>query len=520
MATYDISSMACLSSLEYTRLRAPSVQSQREKDTMAQIIVRRNFYDLLSTRCTPSFASLETMYLAPADTEGRVLVAVGTTLKPVSGAEERFSKWYEEEHIPLLSRIHGWRRTRCFRTSSVIENCNGNGDAEIEYLALHDYASVNGLGGLKFHAATDTPWQSKIFEDFVERKWGRVYTLFYTFGPAPRDLASISCPESIPGGFSSPDGLTRTLVNHNQAPAIESYIAVPDGLRIPYRLEGSSSPTAPLLVLCNSTLVSWGIWDRFLSHFWSRNPRFRILRFNTRGRQALPLGSHAANADVTLDVLSADAIALLDALRVEKASAVVGMSLGGATALNIALKAPHRIERFVACDFNIEGQGPVVWGEGIGVAERDGRANSVVNGEWSKSDRCVSKSLAELTVRRWFVPESYDSGDLEAETGRVKRMVASNSLAGFRAGVRALYDSDLRKGIRNGSVRGLFIVGEYDEVLPDVTKKAAEEYRKDSGDSDSVRMVESLILQMAGHLPLVEKPKEFCDALSVFLENS
>jgi pimeloyl-ACP methyl ester carboxylesterase len=53
---------------------------------------------------------------------------------------------------------------------------------------------------------------------------------------------------------------------------------------------------------------------------------------------------------VTTDLQASDVTQLLDALRVPQAADLVGVSVGGATALTTALLYPSRIKAFVACD--------------------------------------------------------------------------------------------------------------------------------------------------------------------------
>jgi 3-oxoadipate enol-lactonase/4-carboxymuconolactone decarboxylase len=60
-------------------------------------------------------------------------------------------------------------------------------------------------------------------------------------------------------------------------------------------------------------------------------------------------GSDSPPGDYTLDQIAADALAVLDAAGVEKA-AVCGLSLGGMTAMTLALAAPARVSSLIlAC---------------------------------------------------------------------------------------------------------------------------------------------------------------------------
>ena len=487
MAVYDVADMPWLTKEVYTRLRAAPVQSQRERDTMKQIAVDRRFYDLGAEQRGSAFLTLEDV--RHEGKEGNVLVVAKVTLKDASKRAD-YEKWFDEEHVPLLSKVPGWRRTRRFVTSTL------EGGRELEIVALHEYAPANGLDGPEFKAAVNTPWRNEIFDTVVKEKKRRVYELYYTFGPASRDLASPTQE------FVFPDGLTTTLPNQDHGfTAIESYVTTSDGLHLPYRLEGSPDVQAPLIVLVNSVLVEYGIWDGFVREFLGtkESSKYRILRFNSRGRYA-----GTGKLPATVDLLSQDVISLLDALRIPQAAAVIGVSLGGATSLKVALKYPDRVRAFVACDTNAAAPpgNPKAWGERIELAEKEGKVSQ-------GGETVVGEQLAEVTVRRWFVKESYEDADKGKDIERVKSMVATNSLEGFRKGVRALYQYDFREEMKAGKVPGLFVVGSGDGVLPKSMKGMAESY------ADGKAAL--VIIENAGHLPMVEQPREFAATMSRFL---
>ncbi|KAF2175772.1 alpha/beta-hydrolase [Zopfia rhizophila CBS 207.26] len=491
MAIYDISDMQMLTKDVYTRLRAPPVQSQRERDTIKQIKVDRRFYDCIEEVKLPDSKNLEDI---ENEREENVLVAVSLTLHPGNDKEIELAKWYSEEHVPMLQKVPGWRRTRRFVTSAI----EGEGKERV-FLALHEYAPVNGLGGKEFAEATTTAWNDRIYESVVKEKRRRTYDLYYTFGPAPRDLSSLSDPITIQ--TSSTDSATKTFPSSASGrgyPVIESYITTSDDVQIPYRLEGDPDPKAPLMVLANSILVTYSIWDDFITHFLTQNPGYRILRFNTRGRSSI-----RSSKPITVDLLAQDIISLLDALRVKKAAAAIGVSLGGATALNIGLKYPDRVAGFVACDTNsvAPASNPKAWGERVAVAEKESATSS-------SGENIVGSELAELTVRRWFVKESYDGGELESKIAKVKEMVATNSLEGFKTSVQALYVYDFREEMKGFSGKGAFLVGSGDGVLPNTMKEMAASLGKGA---------HLEVIEGAGHLPMVEKAKEVAGFVGRFI---
>ncbi|KAH8700985.1 putative alpha/beta hydrolase [Talaromyces proteolyticus] len=479
VALYDITDSAEFVRPPYTTLREDTIKTEREKQTMSQISVDRRMFDFVKEWKADDYKQAEDI---DADSEGTVLISVCFKIQP--GTEDKLTSWYNEEHVDMLKKVPGWRRSRRFVTSSVL-----NPSAETkEYLALHEYAPKNGLGGPEFKAATSSDRAKDVYGTVVSGRVRRAYQWYYTFGPAPRDLNSLS-DAAYAATFSSRDGLTKTFsasTTANKRALIQSFVTTPDGVQLPFKLEGSSNPEAPLIVFVNSILSDWGIWDEFLDLFFAKpeNRKYRVLRYRPRGRASDP-----GETPITLDLLSQDVITILDAMRVQKAAFVIGVSLGGATSLNVALKYPSRVQSFIACDTNslAPPSNPTAWGERIALAENDPQAPT----DPSTGARLVGEKLAEATTRRWFVAESYDGGVGQARAEKVKKYVFDNHLEGFKKSVKALYSYDLRDAMKTAG----------DGVLPQGMKKMAEDYGGNG----------------AGHLPMAEQPEKFLEAVEGFL---
>ena len=480
MAVYDVTAMRHLDTDTYTALRAH--RSAREAATIAQVDVSRYLYDLLFTKEAPSFAPIES--LSDEEAEGIVTVAVQVTPKAgVAEAGERYREWFVDEHAGMLAQVPGWLRSRLFSTSSL------EGGDEVVYFALHDYAKDNGLRGAEHKASMNTPWRSDIFANYVASKHRQTWSLFYVFGPAPRELAALrSLPRAA--AFTSPDHKTSTIPGPDAV--ITSYMTTADGLSIPYRLEGNPSPRAPTVAFCNSLLTSLHMWDPLIAILKHERSDLRILRYDTRGRYAIPQPPVAA----TLAAVTDDLDQLLDALRITKLHALIGVSMGGATALSFAIAHPDRLTKLVACDFNAvsSAANTQAWKDRIAVAEED-------------SGRGIAK-LAEQTVARWFHPASMTKTDL---VRWMTDMVSANNVQGFSHSCTALWDYDMKSEMGNCPVSALFVVGEGD--AKGALVKAMDGFRGMLGTGET----KLEIVPNAGHLPMCEEPQGFWEAIQDFL---
>ncbi|KAF6838643.1 putative alpha/beta hydrolase [Colletotrichum musicola] len=481
LATYDVTSMSHLETPTYTTLRAN--RSSREAETIGQVAVTRYFFDLVLERKAPGFVPIE--QLSDRDAEGLELVAIETTLDDETGAAE-LKKWYEEEHIGMLSKVPGWLRTRLVRVSSIGDGAG----SKTTYLALHDYARENGLGGPEHKASTATKRAADVVSKHVKGMNRRTYSLFYVFGPAARDLDNLAKLPSSAASWTSPDGLTKTIPGENEA--ISSYATAEDGLSVPYRLEGNSSPNAPTVAFCNSLLTSLHMWDPVVEILKQKRPDLRILRYDTRGRHAIP----SPPVPATLDLLAADLRTVLDALRITKLHALIGVSMGGATTTNFALKHADRLDKFIACDFNATSSAAntQAWKDRIAVAEGDGGAGIA--------------QLAQQTVGRWFHPATMEK---EAVVKSMTDMVAGNSVEGFKYSCQALWDYDLKPALGLCQVPGLLVVGDGDGKGALV--KAMDGFK----DLVGAKGAELKVVPNAGHLPMWEAPEAFWEAIQGFL---
>lgn len=128
----------------------------------------------------------------------------------------------------------------------------------------------------------------------------------------------------------------------------------------------SGPQNAPALLLLNSLGATQAMWDAqvpLLERY------YRVIRCDTRGHGNSP----TPPSPYSFDDIVADAFGVLDAHGVHKAS-VMGLSLGGMTALGMGLAAPDRIERLVCCAARADAPPPFVqsWHDRLAKMEEGG----------------------------------------------------------------------------------------------------------------------------------------------------
>jgi hypothetical protein len=99
------------------------------------------------------------------------MVCIGIT--PMEGAFEDYSKWYEEEHLGLLSLVPGWRSSARYELAASF----GGPKVVAPYIAMHFYDEVNGLGGPEWKRSVETDWTKKVRRNCAVPHFRRVWSV-------------------------------------------------------------------------------------------------------------------------------------------------------------------------------------------------------------------------------------------------------------------------------------------------------------------------------------------------------
>jgi len=251
-----------------------------------------------------------------------------------------------------------------------------------------------------------------------------------------------------------------------------------NGIGIAYRLEGPAD--APVVLFSNSLATNLEMWNDQAAALVGD---YRVLRYDTRGHG----GSEAGSGPYSIELLSGDVIALLDALSIPRA-AFVALSLGGMIAQYTAARHPDRFTALVLCDTAMRINGDV-WSERIRSVQANGVGPQV-----------------DPSLGRWFTKPFRERNP--AMMDAVRRMILTTSPAGYCNCAAAMRATDLELVTPSIGVPTMVVVGAEDPSTP---PSAAEAIHA------AVAGSRYEVIERAAHLPNMERPDVFNRLLKGFL---
>jgi 3-oxoadipate enol-lactonase len=196
--------------------------------------------------------------------------------------------------------------------------------------------------------------------------------------------------------------------------------------------------SAPVLVLSNSLGATLEMWD---PQFSALSERFRLVRYDTRGHGLSP----TPPGPYSIDDVGTDVIELLDRLDVERAH-VAGLSLGGMTAMWLAINAPHRVDRLVLLCTSAKLGPPEMWAERAATVRAQG-----------------TQAILDATLERWLTEDYRARHDLTWLREMYVRDVDDEGYANCCAAIEHM---DQTAGLPSITAPTLIIAGAQDPATP------------------------------------------------------
>jgi 3-oxoadipate enol-lactonase len=238
---------------------------------------------------------------------------------------------------------------------------------------------------------------------------------------------------------------------------------------------------APVLVLSNSLGATLEMWD---PQAQTLAEHFRLVRYDTRGHG----GSKTPPGPYSLDDVGNDVIELLDHLGVARAH-IAGLSLGGMTAMWLAINAPERVEKLVLLCTSPRMGPPQTWADRAVTVREQGTG-----------------AIVDATLERWFTEDYRAQHDVSA----IREMFIGIDDEGYANCCSIIEHMDLVPNLDGISASTLIIAGAQDPAAP-----PAEHAEKIAAGVPGSRLE---VLDPGAHLVNVERPEAVTTLILEHLE--
>lgn len=304
--------------------------------------------------------------------------------------------------------------------------------------------------------------------------------------------------------------LTKEQLTDYMSEASE-FATLPNGALMHYRDEGKSD--APALVMIHGGFGSLQNWDGWVSEL---KGEFRLISMDLLGHGLT--GTYPDN--VYTRITERDAVhQLLQMLGVDN-YIVAGNSFGGGIALEMALAYPDEVTGLILID-----------SEGIPNGE-DGYDVSTLSDEkptapdepgfktLTRTEKFMSKFIGPTVIKSTLGSMLYDKELMTKEFvdyfGRIIRHKGNREaqLLMFRQGLWAVQQNgpqDRRPLLPTIKAPTLVIHGKQDTLVP---LRVSETF---AAEIPNARLV---VIDKAGHMPMIEQPKKSADAVRAFVKQS
>jgi len=254
-----------------------------------------------------------------------------------------------------------------------------------------------------------------------------------------------------------------------------------DGVELYYELEGEG----PAVVLVHAGITDARMWDDQFQEFAGRHS---VLRYDIRGygRSSLPGGSYS---------LAGDLRDLLQTLGIERA-ALVGVSLGGRVALELALLEPRLVTALVLV------------GSGMPDHNWSDEVKEIGEAEDEALDRGDVDTAVQLNLDLWVAGPGRTLDDVDPKVvERVREMQRDafvTQVAAYKAdpppGPGGGVDPPVGSRLGEIAVPTLVLVGEEDvQDIREISNRLARE----------IPGARKVVIRRTAHVPNMEKPAEF-----------
>ena len=256
-----------------------------------------------------------------------------------------------------------------------------------------------------------------------------------------------------------------------------------NGVTLSYDVRGPEA--APPVVFSNSLGTTRAMWAPQIA---AMAGRFRCLSYDTRGHGASPVVA----AGFTIADLAADLAGLIEHVFGHTPVHVVGLSLGGMTAMALAIHRPELVASLTPMATFAKTAAPASWVERAATVRASGVA-----------------AIGEMILGRWFTPGF--AAREPAIFASVRTMMLSTPAEGYAACCDAIRDLDLMAGLPTITAPTCVFSGADDPASPPVLQ---DDIRAAIPGAGLVR------LSPAGHIMNIEQSEQTTAHLVAWLDHN
>ncbi|HWV42591.1 3-oxoadipate enol-lactonase [Pseudorhodoplanes sp.] len=249
----------------------------------------------------------------------------------------------------------------------------------------------------------------------------------------------------------------------------------------PIDVEVSGPDNAPVLMLSSSLGTTKHMWDPQMAAFTKDH---RVVRYDRRGHGR----SGITEGPYSMEMLARDAIAIMDALKLDKVN-WLGLSMGGMEGMWLGAKAGNRIDKLILSNTSAHYPDKTMWHTRMDTV---GKAGSVA-------------AIADMVINAWLTKD-FQTAHPDV-TARMKEMMIATPVEGYLGCCAAVRDMDHREILKEIKVPTLIIAGSKDPA----TNVAAAEFIRDSIPGAKLAVVD------AAHIANVEVPEVYAKEVLGFL---
>lgn len=251
-----------------------------------------------------------------------------------------------------------------------------------------------------------------------------------------------------------------------------------NGVLLNYLDEGARD--APALLMSNSLGTNLHMWDDIATDLAGQ---FRLIRYDSRGHGR----SGAPDGPYSIELLADDALALMDALNIERFN-FCGLSKGGMVGQWLGTHAGARLIKLVLANTSPHMPPRELWDNRIELATTSGMP-----------------ALEKMILERWMTPAFRAASPDAVE--RVRKMILTTPPQGYAACCMAIREMDQRETISAVRTPSLVIVGTDDPATPPAHGQLIAEKIPGA----------QLATIQAAHLSVIEQPGPFLKTVLDFL---